>query len=96
MPEIAVCRFLGGIRLGIEDPDIAYRKIAFLPQGKKWDEHYAEKLREMKTNEAVLQCYGEEAVQGLGEYFANKLERFRADFSLQQIGNVARSSEKSK
>lgn len=93
LPEIAVCRFLGGIRLGIEDPDIAYRKIAFLPQGKKWDEHYAEKLREMKTNEAVLQCYGEEAVEGLAKYFAQKLELFRADLSLQRVGNMAKSAE---
>lgn len=93
LPEIAICRFLGGIRLGIENPDIAYRKTAFLPQGKKWDEHYAEKLREMKTNGAVLQCYGAEAVEGLAKYFAQKLELFRADLSLQRVGNMAKSAE---
>lgn len=108
LPEIAVCRILGGIRLGLSVPELGEGvselqpysntiltapRIPFLPRGRKWEEYYREKLNSMQKSAVIEMCYGVEAIRGLSQHFINKLEQVCADLSLKQISQIAQEQK---
>jgi hypothetical protein len=39
--------------------------LPFVTQGKSWQDDFSHRLKRIQENEAVLMCYGAEAVRGL-------------------------------
>jgi hypothetical protein len=77
LPELAICRILGGIRWGLnpeKEKEMHHfftnilsegDRLPFVTPNKSWEDDCSHRLKLMQKNEAVLMCYGVEAVQGL-------------------------------